>query len=133
MSELRRMFEMPEEDTECLDAMGLEWETVIESNARWLIFPTYPIPDACNVPAASAAIRIKPSYPDEDIDMVFFSPPLNLKSGKFIRQLSETTIDGKTYQQWSRHRTPDNPWRIGLDNACTHMLQVDQWLEREIG
>jgi hypothetical protein len=127
------MFEMPEEDTQCLDAMGLEWETIIEGNVRWLIFPTYPIPDAYNVSSASAAIRIKSSYPDEDIDMVYFSPPLSLKSGKFIRQLSLTTIDGKTYQQWSRHRTSANPWRQGLDNACTHMLQVDDWLAREIG
>ena len=64
--------------------------------------------------------------------MVYFSPALALTSGRAIRQLSPLTIDGKSYQQWSRHRTPENPWRIGLDNVGTHLLQTDDWLQREL-
>jgi E2/UBC family protein E len=81
---------------------------------------------------AAAALRIKPSYPDDDIDMVYFHPALALTSGKSIGQLSLLALDGKQYQQWSRHRTPANPWRPGLDNVCTHLLQVNNWLEREL-
>ena len=78
------------------------------------------------------ALRISPSYPDDQIDMVYFSPALALKSGRGIRQLTLTMIDGKQYQQWSRHRTAQNPWRPGLDSISTHLLQVNNWLDREL-
>jgi hypothetical protein len=64
--------------------------------------------------------------------MVYFYPALALTSGKPIPQLTPTAIDGKQYQQWSRHRTAANPWRAGLDNVCTHLLQVNSWLDREL-
>jgi hypothetical protein len=129
---MRRQFQLGEEDEECLAARGLPWEAVIDNGAKWLIFPGYPIPEGYNHSTASAAIRIPPSYPDGDIDMVYFFPALALKSGKTIGQISTITLDGKTYQQWSRHRTSANPWRPGLDNACTHLIQVENWLEREL-
>jgi len=77
-------------------------------------------------------LRIPPSYPDDQIDMVYFYPALALTSGKAIGQLSPLAFDGKQYQQWSRHRTAQNPWRPNLDNVCTHLLQVNNWLEREL-
>ncbi len=129
---MRRMFQLSEEDLECLAALGRPWETVTDNNVKWVIFPEYPIPEGYNLRAAAAAIRIPTSYPDADIDMVYFHPALALVSGRPIAQLSPFTLDGKTYQQWSRHRTTANPWREGLDNICTHMLQVDTWLEREL-
>jgi hypothetical protein len=73
-----------------------------------------------------------PKYPDEQIDMVYFDPPLALQSGRGINNLSLLTIDKAQYQQWSRHRTSANPWRPGLDNVCTHLLQVRTWLQREV-
>jgi hypothetical protein len=129
---MRRQFQLTEEDEECLKARGLAWETAVENNTKWLIIPEYPIPDGYNFRAASAALRIPPSYPDDQIDMVYFFPALALATGKAIKQLTLHRIDGKQYQQWSRHRTPQNPWRAGLDNACTHLLQVDSWLAREL-
>lgn len=129
---MRRQFQLGEEDEECIAARGLAWETVIDGGTKWLIFPEYPIPEGYNHRTAAAALRIKPSYPDDDIDMVYFYPALALTSGKAIPQLTATTIDGKQYQQWSRHRTAANPWRAGLDNVCTHLLQVNSWLEREL-
>ncbi|HEY1931464.1 MAG TPA: E2/UBC family protein [Acetobacteraceae bacterium] len=129
---MRRQFQLGEEDEECLAARGLAWEAVIENRAKWLIFPQYPIPEGYNHRIASVALRIKPSYPDDDIDMVYFYPALALTTGKGISKLTPHTLDGKQYQQWSRHRKPENPWRVGLDNVCTHLLQVDCWLEREL-
>jgi hypothetical protein len=129
---MRRAFLLAEEDEECLAALGRPWEAVIENGAKWLIFPDYPIPESYNHRAAIAAIRIPPSYPDDQIDMVYFHPALALTNGKAIRQLTPFTLDGKQYQQWSRHRTAANPWRPGLDNVGTHLLQVNSWLEREL-
>ncbi len=130
---MRRHFQLSEEDEDSLTACGRPWEAVVENNAKWLIFPDYPIPDGYNSRTATAALRIPPSYPDDQIDMVYFCPALALTSGKGIAQLTPLVVDGKPFQQWSRHRTAQNPWRPGLDSVCTHLLQVDSWLERELG
>jgi hypothetical protein len=129
---MRRDFQLAEEDEECLTALGRPWEAVIENRTKWLIFPDYPIPEGYNHRAAAAALRIPPSYPDDQIDMVYFHPALALTNGKGIAQLSLCTLEGKQYQQWSRHRTGANPWRSGLDNVCTHLLLVNSWLEKEL-
>ena len=129
---MRREFSLAEDDEICLKDTGLVWETIVENKTKWLILRQLPIQSGYNVAAADAALRIPPSYPDDQIDMVYFSPGLALTSGKTIRQLSSTTIDGKPYQQWSRHRTAENPWRAGLDNVGTHLLQVNDWLHREL-
>lgn len=128
---MRREFQLAEEDEECLAALGRPWEAAIVNKAKWLFFPDYPIPEGFNHRTATAAIRIPPSYPDDQIDMVYFYPALALTNGKGIAQLTPFPLDGKEFQQWSRHRTSANPWRVGLDNVCTHLLQVDSWLEKE--
>lgn len=130
---MRRSFQLAEEDEECLAALGRPWEAMIENDVKWLIFPDYPIPEGYNHRTATAALRIPPSYPDDQIDMVYFHPALALTSGRSIAQLTALALDGKQYQQWSRHRTGTNPWRPGLDSVCTHLLLVDSWLAREIG
>jgi hypothetical protein len=129
---MRREFELSEEDEEGLTARGLVWEAVKEQKSKLLIFPNYPVPVGYNHSRVTAALRLPPSYPDDQIDMVYFLPVLALASGRQIAQLSMQPLDDKQYQQWSRHRTQANPWRPGLDNVCTHLLQVDNWLEREL-
>lgn len=129
---MRRMFELPEEDVDCLAANGYDWEAIIEGGTKWLVIPNYPIPEPYNHEVATVALRIQPSYPDVEIDMAYFSPPLALKSGKTIGGLSNLQLDNQAYQQWSRHRTGANPWRPGIDNVCTHLIQVDSWLDREL-
>jgi hypothetical protein len=129
---MRREFRLGEEDEDCLDGTGLEWEALVEGSTKWLILRSYPIPAGYNVTVADAALRIPPSYPDDQIDMVYFHPGLALICGPGIGALTPLTLEGREYQQWSRHRTPQNPWRPGLDNVCTHLLQVDSWLQREL-
>lgn len=129
---MRKQFQLSEEDEQCLAALGLEWEAIVENNTKWLVVRSFPVPEGYNHREADAALRIAPSYPDDQIDMVYFSPALALTNGKPIRQLTPHPLDGKQYQQWSRHRTAANPWRPGLDNICTHLLQVTNWLEREL-
>lgn len=129
---MRRTFQLPEEDEECLADGGYQWEAVIEVGSKWLIIPGYKIPEGYNHRVADLALRIPPSYPDDQIDMVYFHPALALASGKTIKSLTPHMLDGKSYQQWSRHRTSANPWRPGLDNVSTHLLQVSTWLRREL-
>ena len=37
-------------------------------------------------------------------------------------------IDGKEYQQWSRHYE----WREGIDDLAVHYRRVEQWLLDEL-
>jgi hypothetical protein len=129
---MRKQFQLSEEDEQCLAALGLEWEAIVENNTKWLVVHSFPVPEGYNHRKADAALRISPSYPDDQIDMAYFFPALALTNGKAVRQLTPHPLDGKQYQQWSRHRTAENPWRPGLDNICTHLLQVTNWLEREL-
>jgi hypothetical protein len=129
---MRRAFQLAEEDVECLAALGRPWEAVIENDVKWLLFPDYPIPEGYNHRTATAALRMPPSYPDDQIDSVSFHPALALTRGKAVAQISLFALDGKQYQQWSRHRTQANPWRPGLDSVCTHLLLANCWLEKEL-
>ena len=91
-------------------------------------FLNTPSPPAITIRWSAPRCASRRPYPDDQIDMVFFHPALALSSGRAIRQLSDVPFDGKTYQQWSRHRTQQNPWRADLDNVGTHLLLVKDWL-----
>ena len=132
MSELRRDFELPEFDQVFLDARGLPWEAVLEGGVRWLVLHDYPVASGYNATQASVALQLPASYPDTQIDMVYFFPHLGRKDGKAIGRLENQSLGGKVWQRWSRHRTQVNPWRRGYDCVDTHLLLVDEWLEREV-
>ncbi len=129
---MRREFDLSESDTEYLDGLGLDWETIVEGKQQWLLIHERPTNDVYNPPAATTALHIVPGYPDNQLDMVWFSPPLALKSGKKVGRLSPRKLDGRDFQRWSRHRTSANPWRPGVDDLATHILLVDHWLAREV-
>jgi len=129
---MRRQFELPSFDTQYLDSTGLEWETVVEGNGRWLMLHDRPVPNGYNVECAIVALQIPPSYPEAPIDMVYFFPALSRKDGKAIGASNSTqALDGKSFQRWSRHRTGDAPWRPGEDDVASHLVLVDDWLGRE--
>lgn len=128
---MRRQFSLPEADETFLDSLGLPWETIIQNGAQWLILHNYPVPAGYNHQQVFLALRISPGYPDTQLDMVYFSPQLARADGKVVGALSTLSLDGKTYQQWSRHRTGANPWRPGEDDLSTHLELVRYWLERE--
>ncbi|MBX9746205.1 MAG: hypothetical protein K2X34_04840, partial [Hyphomonadaceae bacterium] len=52
--------------------------------------------------------------------------------GRAIGALAHDDFDGKTWQRWSRHRTPANRWRPGIDGLSTHFALVQEWLAREL-
>ena len=56
---------------------------------------------------------IPPLYPDAQIDMAYFKPFLARTDGRAIQNLTECVIQREKWQRWSRHRTQQNPWRMG--------------------
>ena len=125
---MRRDYQLSEDDSQCLDAQGCDWDALVETKVKWIILRGYSIPTGYNVSAADAAIRIPPSYPDDGLDMVYFFPALSLQNGRAIAKLTPHPLEGKQYQQWSRHYS----WDPGLHSLCTHLLQIRSWLEWEL-
>ena len=130
---MRREFALPSFDVAYLDSTGLDWETVAEQNGnRWLLLHERPIRDAYSVVKATTALQIVASYPDAQIDMVYFHPHVARTDGKPIGALATQDIAGTLFQRWSRHRTAEAPWRPGEDDVSSHLVLVDDWLEREL-
>ncbi|AYB34920.1 multiubiquitin domain-containing protein [Chryseolinea soli] len=127
----KRDFDLLEDDSTALDAHQQVWDSVKDTNLNYVILRGVKLPDGYNVEFADVAIRIDGGYPRTQLDMAFFHPALNRTDGRPIAALTPLSIEGKTYQQWSRHRTEDNPWREGIDCLVTHLGFAMQWLEDE--
>lgn len=130
---LRRQFDLLPEDQRFLDEYGVPWETLIDGS-HWVLLHEFHAGVGYSHPQVTAAIRLETGYPNAELHMVYFFPGLARTDGKAIGATQATQqIDGKTFQRWSRHRTPQNPWRIGRDSLGTHILLVEDWLAREFG
>lgn len=129
---MRRDFKLPQEDREFLDARGFKWETIITGNEQWLILHDFPIPEGYNVEKATAAVLIVAGYPDSPLDMINFEPHLSRRDNRSIPNLSPRMIDGRNFQQWSRHRNGENQWRPGDDCVSTHLSLVTHYLKSEL-
>ena len=127
---MRRDFPLPESDVTFLDSLGLPWETLKDSGHHWLIIYGYPVPAGYNVEKADIAMRLE-GYPVTQIDMAYFFPFLSRLDQKQINNLTPYPIAGKQWQQWSRHRTSNNPWRVGIDDISTHLMMFDDCLADE--
>lgn len=129
---LRRQFDPLPEDEKFLKEYGLDWETIVDGSQCWILIHNFPTHDGYNHRTVTAAIRIETGYPNAELNMVYFHPALARTDGKKIGATEVTqSIDGKTFQRWSRHRTGKNPWRAGRDSLGTHVILVEDWLERE--
>jgi len=127
---MRRIFDLPEDDVEGLGALGVEWETLVESGTRWLLLHQFPFPEGYNVPSGSVAVQIPPGYPTAPLDMAFFNPHLARTDGGRLRQTeARQALDGKEWQRWSRHYA----WRVGVDNLITHLHRIPHWLNHGLG
>lgn len=127
----RRDFALPDEDRNFLEEYGLPWET-ISDGSQWVLLHDFPTHDGYNHATVTTAIRLEVGYPNAPLDMVYFYPKLLRLDGKqigasFISQM----ISGRDFQRWSRHRSPQNPWDADQDNLGTHIILIEDWLERE--
>ena len=128
---MRREFSLPREDMEWLEDYGKTFELINEVGVQRVVLHDFDVPYGYNVAAVNVNVRIDTGYPEAQIDMVYFYPDLHLKNGRAIGAISSDVFDGKTWQRWSRHRTPENPWRPGVDGLETHFALVTEWLNRE--
>lgn len=121
-------------DIETLNATGLRWEAIRDggTSTNWVLIHGYGLPGGYQEQTATVALQLPDGYPDQQIDMVYFRPALARLSGKAIANVSEQAIAGQVFQRWSRHRTPQNPWRVGLDDLGTHLVLVEDWLSKEL-
>ncbi len=129
---LRREFELLSEDKAFLDDYGLDWEAVIDGS-QWVLIKKFPTPEGYNHSTVTVAIRLETGYPNVALDMVYFNPALSRKDGRTIPATNDNTqeIKGEMYQRWSRHRTPENPWVVGHDFLDSHVILIEDWLDRE--
>lgn len=128
---LRRQFDLLEKDRIFLDEYGLPWESIIDGS-QWVLIHDFPTHEGYNHPSVTVAIRMETGYPNVELNMVYFFPALVRKDGRPIGATESTQpIEGKTYQRWSRHRTSQNPWKIGHDYIGTHIFLIEDWLARE--
>lgn len=128
---LRRQFELLPEDEQLLNDYGLPWETVVDGS-QWVLIHDFPTHEGYNHKTVTAAIRLETGYPNTALDMVYFNPPLSRLDGRGIGATQATQeIAGIAYQRWSRHRTEKNPWRPNFDSLGTHIVLIEDWLERE--
>jgi hypothetical protein len=109
------------EDSFFLKQLPFKVDFISERNLDWIIFRDYELPEGFNHEKADVAIMIPPNYPFNQIDMVYFSPSLHRADGKPIGALCNQSLEGKTYQRWSRHRSPTNKWDPNIDNVESHL------------
>jgi hypothetical protein len=126
----RKHFQLPEDDASQLEAAGHNWETIPDN---WLLVHGFPVPEGYNTRQASVALQIPANYPTAALDMAYFHPRLELSNGRPIPNVEASRpIDGKSWQRWSRHYTPQHPWVPGEYSITTHLSLVRSWLEREL-
>ena len=128
---LRRDFDLLPPDEKFLDVCGRHWETILDGS-QWVLIHEFPTHEGYNHPCVTVAIRMETGYPNTELNMVYVFPALARRDGKAIGATSaKQMIGGKSYQRWSRHRTAQNPWRVGFDGLETHVILIEDWLTRE--
>lgn len=128
---MRRQFELLPEDEQLLNDYGLPWETVVDGS-QWVLIHDFPTHEGYNHKTVIAAIRLETGYPNTPLDMVYFHPALARVDGRAIGATQAVQqISGASYQRWSRHRTHQNPWRPAIDGLGTHIVLIEDWLQRE--
>ncbi len=128
----RRHFILPQEDMEWLDNTAGRFELVADDDVLRVVLYDFSVPLGYHQRQADVNVRIETGYPDTQIDMVYVHPALERADGRPISATCDESFDGKEWQRWSRHRTPANPWRPGIDNLATHFGLVEHWFLHEL-
>jgi hypothetical protein len=131
---LRREFKLLPVDVEYLEDLDKPWETIMTGERRWLVIRDYELAEGFMPRRVNFALDIPKTYPAAQIDMFYFSPWVTFADGGEIASTQvRETIDGVTYQGWSRHRNAPPAWDPSTDNVMTHMALVEFCLGKELG
>lgn len=128
----RREFTLPARDLVVLAQFGERWETVREGADRWLRISDWPVPCGYRQTVVTLGLLVPPSYPNQGFDMAYFDPPLERSDGKPINAVTPRPCAGRSFQQWSRHRLPTDPWRPDVDGVGTELLRVTEFVRVEV-
>jgi hypothetical protein len=129
---VRRDFKLPSSDEDYLEGVGLPWETVKEGTQQWLLVHNWKVIAGYSSDTVTIALAIDVNYADTQIDSFNVYPILKRNDGGPIKNIGEPNIDSKKFQFWSRHRSPMNPWRPGVDDIASHLSLVQEWLRRSL-
>lgn len=135
MADYRRDFYLPDEDTQFLDNLGLDWEAIQDGRARGVVLYDFPMP----VPFRPDTLNIKINMPQDytsgaALDMFFTDKHVTRSDGKGIIGLTEsTTFYNRKWWQWSRHYPNNTRWRPGINSLATHISYVQHILNQEAG
>lgn len=128
----RRQFSLMEKDVTFLKSVDYHWETVIDTERRWLLLHDFLLPAGYHQMKTTVAIEIPALYPTAELDMFYCAPALSLNSGAPIPQTEyQQAILGTAYQRWSRHRESQG-WSPASDSVITHLGLVEEALQREV-
>lgn len=121
---------LPEDDETFLAALPHIHEVVECGGEQLLILRGYALPEGRYTPVVvDLLIRIPPGYPTANPDMFFLDRPVRRADGGNPASVTETTINGQHWFQWSRHY-PGGAWRPGSDGLETYLRAVRSELEK---
>jgi hypothetical protein len=112
---------LPEPDRQFLQDAAINHRVFEEGGMLNVELISFPLPDGLNTPSANVLFRLSPSYPDVPPDMWWIIPHLSPARGGVIpaTELIET-IDGRSWQRWSRHLDAI-AWRSGVDGLESYI------------
>ncbi len=133
LNTLRRDFCLLDKDEAYLEKRNLLWETVIEGRRRWLILRSFETPVGYNKEAIDMAMDVPDTYPAAAMDMFYCFPSLTIGNDrKPDRTDSMLDIEGKKYQQWSRHLNGATRWNPQTDSVISHIAFIEDSLGNEV-
>ncbi|NMM50322.1 multiubiquitin domain-containing protein [Marinigracilibium pacificum] len=109
-----------------------QWSISLDRNRKILKISDFVLPAGYVQNKSDLIIIIPPMYNAVQLDMAYFSPGLIRIDKKNIIGITNTKMDGKPYQQWSRHRTPDCSWDSSVDCVETHIDLIRFFLKEEL-
>ena len=120
-------------DTNYLDnSFEGRWELKKLDKLNILYLTNFEIPERYNVQEADMIIIIPDRYDSVQLDMAYFKPHLSRADNKPLIKATPRKFGDDIFQQWSRHRTNDNPWIIGVDCIETHIELIKYFLRKEL-
>ncbi len=133
LNTLRRDFCLLDKDKTYLQKRNLVWETVAEGRRRWLILRSCTTPNGYNADVVDIAMDVPDTYPAAAMDMFYCFPSLTLGNGiKPDKTNSLLDIEGKKYQQWSRHLNGATRWNPQTDSVISHIAFIEDSLCNEV-
>lgn len=112
-----------------LEHAGINYRVFEEGGMLNVELLDFPIPHGLNAGTASILFRLSASYPDTPPDMWWIIPHLTSVNGGAIPATEVIeTIDGRSWQRWSRHLDPAS-WRSGVDGLESYVRLLRNELE----